>query len=88
MGFDAGDNAMHAVGGAALATPMVLWPSFITTFFVFVIWGLLREQAQFHVRGETFEYNWLGFWSKNKIIEALSWGVGASFCHVMIDVLR
>ena len=88
MGFDAGDNAMHAVGGAALVTPMVLWPSFITTFFVFFIWGLLREQAQFHVRGATFEHNWFGFWSKHKAIEALSWGVGAAFCHIMIDVLR
>ena len=88
MGFDVKDNALHVSGGALIAAPMLLWPSIVSTFFAFAVWGLLREQAQKHARGASFEYNWIDYWSGHKVVEGLMWGVGASVAHLVINILR
>lgn len=81
MKYSITDNSLHLGGGALLALPLVLLPSPISTGLVFFAWGLLREQAQKNNRMMTFHYNWVGIWNSNKIIEALSWGLGGFLTH-------
>ena len=76
------DNLLHVAGGALLALPLVS-ANPIALFFVFSVWGLLREQAQKHVKGMPFEQNWLGIWNLEKAIEGFSWGIGALLISII-----
>jgi len=80
------DHILHVVGGALLATPLIVFgtQSPIVTFFVFSAWGLLREQAQRNVRGAGFKRNWLDIWNMNKLSEGISWGVGSLIAHAAL----
>ncbi len=79
------DHSLHVGGGALLAVPLIAsgFSSPVVVFCVFSIWGLLREQAQRHVRGAGFERNWIGIWNWNKLTEGLAWGVGGAAASLL-----
>jgi len=77
------DNLLHVAGGALLALPLANSNPAVL-FFVFSIWGLLREQAQKHSQIMSFEYNWIEVWNMEKLIEGISWGIGAFLSSLII----
>ena len=83
MGISVTDNALHFGGGALLALPIAAFHDPIATGVVFLLWGLLREQSQKNIRGNTFQENWFDIWGKSNLIEALTWGLGGFAAHFL-----
>ncbi len=74
------DLLLHALGGAALAAPLLPWdPSPWVVGGVFVIWGWLREGAQHRDEGA-----WIGWWSVHRATEGATWGAGAAVLHALL----
>ena len=63
---------LHLLGGALLVLPLVFFPGPISAFFVFALWGWLREGASHKEDGP-----WVGWWTWHRALEGLSWGAGA-----------
>ncbi|MBV46958.1 MAG: hypothetical protein GY772_32525 [bacterium] len=87
MSYSVLDNVLHLAAGGVLATPLVWVPSPLTTFCVFTVWGLLREQAQGDERGASFMNNWFYIWNSNKLLEGFAWGVGGGVVHQALILL-
>ena len=74
------------MGGALLAIPLTITQvNPISIFIVFTLWGFLREQAQKNDRGRSFKENWIGIWNVPKLIEGVSWGVGAALLTLVLN---
>lgn len=67
--------------GALLVLPLVFVPAPLASFVVFLVWGLLRGQAQGHVHDAGFVENWVKVWSWHKVLAASLGGIGAGVAH-------
>ena len=76
------DNALHLLGGVLLA--WLIWVGgIVASLTVIAVFAWMREGAQHRDDGQ-----WVGWITKNRLIEAFSWVAGGAVFHVIFSTAK